>query len=123
MIREDECFITISFINMYRFTRDEIVEFVHEYFNRQTANPNTVDVVKEFQGYCTAKYLALSYESHSISLWNFVYKGEDCKTTLERKEKFGIWFEKLFSYGNFVEVNGEKNVYYSYYSLDFKTLT
>jgi len=79
-----------------RFTRDEIMEFVHEYFARQTANPNTVDVVKEFQGYCTA------------NLWNFVYKGEESNATIEGKEKFGNWFEKLFSYGNFVEVNGEK---------------
>jgi len=80
-----------------RFTRDEIVEFVHEYFARQTANPNTVDVVKEFQGYCTA------------NLWNYVYKGEDNpKGTQEGKEKFGNWFEKLFSYGNLVDVNGNK---------------
>lgn len=40
-----------------RFFLDEIIDFVNFYCERQTTNPNTVDVVKEFQGYCTAQYV------------------------------------------------------------------
>lgn len=39
-----------------RFTLEEIQQFADLYFERQAANTNTVDVVKEFQGYCTARY-------------------------------------------------------------------
>ena len=38
-----------------RFTKEEILQFVDLYFERQAANTNAVDVVKEFQGYCTAR--------------------------------------------------------------------
>eukprot|EP01126_Amoeba_proteus_P057874 TRINITY_DN740_c0_g2_i1.p1 TRINITY_DN740_c0_g2~~TRINITY_DN740_c0_g2_i1.p1 ORF type:complete len:155 (+),score=34.94 TRINITY_DN740_c0_g2_i1:211-675(+) len=64
-----------------RFYLDEIKQFVDLYFERQAANANTVDVVKEFQGYCTA------------SLWNYV-------ANQKGKETFVKWFGKLFSMGN-----------------------
>eukprot|EP01126_Amoeba_proteus_P057872 TRINITY_DN740_c0_g1_i4.p1 TRINITY_DN740_c0_g1~~TRINITY_DN740_c0_g1_i4.p1 ORF type:complete len:138 (-),score=26.96 TRINITY_DN740_c0_g1_i4:523-936(-) len=73
-----------------RFYLDEIKQFVDLYFERQAANANTVDVVKEFQGYCTA------------SLWNYV-------ANQKGKETFVKWFGKLFSMGN-IAIQGKDSV-------------
>jgi len=64
-----------------RFTLEEIEQFATLYYERP-ANTNTVDVVKEFQGYCTA------------SLWNYV------TASPEGKETFIRWFGLLFSRGH-----------------------
>jgi len=67
-----------------RFYLDDIVDLIHLYFDRHQKT-NTVDVVKEFQGYCT------------LQLWNFVNKKGG-------KEKFVKWFVALLSHGNTIRI-------------------
>eukprot|EP01124_Arcella_intermedia_P017685 TRINITY_DN24501_c0_g1_i1.p1 TRINITY_DN24501_c0_g1~~TRINITY_DN24501_c0_g1_i1.p1 ORF type:complete len:235 (-),score=51.77 TRINITY_DN24501_c0_g1_i1:49-753(-) len=75
-----------------RFYCDEIIDFVHLYFERQAQKTNTVDIVKEFQGYCT------------LQLWNYVNRKGG-------KEKFVEWFGLLLSRGNTTKIPGSKNKY------------
>lgn len=59
-----------------RFTLDELLKFTEIYFERQQNNHNTVDIVKEFQGYCTMTYSTHEldlYVSHSLNI-------EECGT-------------------------------------------
>lgn len=71
-----------------RFYLKDIQKFADLYFERQANNPNIVDIVKEFQGYCT------------LTLWNYVMFSQGT-------EKFVKWFGRVFSYGNTVKIHGQ----------------
>eukprot|EP01128_Nolandella_sp_AFSM9_P003599 TRINITY_DN1563_c1_g1_i1.p1 TRINITY_DN1563_c1_g1~~TRINITY_DN1563_c1_g1_i1.p1 ORF type:complete len:243 (+),score=42.22 TRINITY_DN1563_c1_g1_i1:294-1022(+) len=77
-----------------RFTLSELLKFTEVYFERQQNNHNTVDIVKEFQGFCT------------LTMWNFVTRSDGSHAV--GKEKFIRWFGKLFSHGNGVRVRHER---------------
>jgi len=68
-----------------RFFVEELIEFIHMYFDRQAIKTYAGNIVKEFQGYCT------------LQLWNYVNQQHGPR-------KFAKWFGLLLYRGNEVKI-------------------
>jgi len=68
-----------------RFFVEELIEFIHLYFDRQALKTFAGNVVKEFQGYCT------------LQMWNQINQPGGMR-------KFSKWFGLLLARGNEVKI-------------------
>jgi len=69
-----------------RFFIEELIEFIHMYFDRQASKTYAGNVVKEFQGYCT------------LQLWNYVNRKSGLRN-------FAKWIGLLLYRGNEVKIH------------------